>query len=551
MKHSVIKQLLLCFVFIGIVFHSCKEAKKKTDLLIYNATVYTVDSSFRVIDAFVVHDGLIIETGSADELNQKYIFDEVIDLAGKVIIPGFSDGHCHFYGYAGNISRYIDLSGTNSFDEVIERIKSGRIPKAEWILGRGWDQNNWEDKDLPDNKLLDSIFPDVPILLIRIDGHAVLASSKALQIGGFNANTRIEGGIVQVSAGNCTGILLDKAADSLRNVVPKPSDEQMTHALLEAQKELFGYGLTSVCDAGLKKDEIELIDSLHKTGLLKLRVNVLMECKADEIGTPGYSLSNDSLLNVFGYKLYADGALGSRGAKLLEPYSDDSGNNGIATISDEELKLYAQKVFDYGGQLCVHAIGDSANRLVLRAYASVLNGKNDRRWRVEHAQVIHPDDFNYFKDYSIIPSVQTVHAVSDCGWAENRLGSERIKTSYAYRQLINENGWLINGTDFPVESPSPLINFYAANVRKSIAGFPENGFQLKDSLSRIEALKSLTIWPAKGCFADNYCGSIEAGKVADFVVLSEDPMSCNTQSILKINILQVFVSGEEVFCNSK
>jgi predicted amidohydrolase YtcJ len=395
---------------------------------------------------------------------------------------------------------------------------------------------------------LDKLFPDRPVVLTRIDGHAVIANSEALRRAGITAETKIPGGEIILANGKPTGVLVDNALELITAVIPQPDKVQKNLALLEAQQQCFAVGLTTVTDAGLSLENILLIDSLQKQGQLQMKVYAMMDPTQENFDYffPKGIYHTDKL-TVSSVKLYVDGALGSRGALLLKPYSDDPGNSGLQLHPDSYFNEICEKAFNAGFQVNTHAIGDSGNRLMLETYASFLKGKNDRRWRVEHAQIVEPSDLHYFGDYSIIPSVQSTHCTSDMYWAGDRLGSERIKTAYAYEDLLKQNGWLINGTDFPIENISPILTFYAAVVRKDLSGWPENGFQTENALSRKDALRSITIWPAKGSFDEKAKGSIEVGKAADFVILDKDLMKIAGEEIPTVAVKSTFVDGVEVF----
>lgn len=528
---------------------SCLSCKKQADLIVLDATVYTVDNESNTRQAFAVKDGKFLSVGSNEEICQRYKAPKTIMASGQFIYPGFMDGHCHFTGYGENAIRYANLYGCQSFDEVIERLKThDSLYHSEWLLGRGWDQNRWETAEFPDNEKLAEVFPDRKIVLTRIDGHAVLASKEVLETIHLDENSMVEGGLVMVKDGKCTGILLDNAADMARNAIPSMSHEQQVQALLKAQEDCFAAGLTSVTDAGLGISPIHLIDSLQQCGILKMHVNAMInpdDETMDHFMQQG-PIVND-MLSIRSVKIYADGALGSRGAKLLEPYSDAPETSGLMVNDDDYYHHVCQKAKTSGFQVCCHAIGDGGVRHLLQVYASYLEGTNDLRWRMEHSQVVHPDDFHLFQQYSIIPSIQSTHCTSDMQWAIDRLGQERIKTAYAQQQLLQQNGWIINGTDFPIEHIYPLYTFYAAVARKDLEGHPAQGFQNENALSREEALRSITIWVAKGGFMEDKKGSIEIGKDADFVLLDKDLLHCDENDILQAKIRATFIGGEAVF----
>jgi predicted amidohydrolase YtcJ len=539
--------LLILFIFITMSVIS--QTKQKADLILHNGNVYTIDNKFSKVSAFAVKDGRFIAVGDEKDILDNFESEEIIDAQGQFVFPGFNDGHSHFLGYGIWTILYANLVGSASMKDVVDILKRyDKEHNPEWLLGRGWDQNDWKNTDFPDNTLLNKVFPDKPVLLTRIDGHAVLANDKALKIAGINLETKIEGGDIIVKNGKLTGILVDNAADVIKNAVPPFTRQQKEKALTDAQKNCFAAGLTTVTDAGLDKADILLIDSLQQTGKLKIRVYAMMN-PTDENFEYFYSQKpwHKDRLTVCAVKLYADGALGSRGALLLEEYNDDPDNYGLQLNNVNYYNEMCSKAYKAGFQVNTHAIGDSANRMMLKIYSKYLKTKNDRRWRIEHAQIVAKDDLHYFGDYSIIPSIQATHCTSDMYWAEKRLGSERIKTAYAYKDLLKQNGWLINGTDFPIEDISPLKTFYASVTRKDKKGWPKEGFLFENALSREEALKSITIWAAKGSFDDKQKGTIEVGKVADFVILDNDLITVRENKMQKVSVLATFLNGEKVY----
>jgi hypothetical protein len=522
---------------------------EKADLIIKNAKIYTVDSTFSKAEAMVVKAGKILAIGTEDKILSHFESDNIIDLEGKPVFPGFIDAHCHFYGYGLGLLQRADLTGTNSFDEVLEILKKHHDAFSSfWIEGRGWDQNDWEIKEFPDKAKLDILFPDNPVLLTRIDGHAAIANAKALQIAGIVNNTVVEGGNIIQKNGQPTGVLIDNAIDLVSKKIPKPDVQQISKALITAEKRCFEVGLTGVHDAGLDANIVGIIDSLQKTGQLKMNIYAMLSPTKKNFSTyVSKGPYKTDKLNVRSIKLYADGALGSRGAKMLEDYSDDPGNAGLVLTSPDSIRRFCQEALENNYQVCTHAIGDSANRMMLTIYGEFLKGSNDKRWRIEHDQVVADGDFDLFGKFSIVPSVQPTHATSDMYWAADRVGAERIKGAYAYKRLLSQNGWLPLGTDFPIENINPLYTFYAATERKDLKGFPEEGFQTENALNREEALKGMTIWAAKAAFDENLRGSLEPGKVADFVVLEKDIMTIPGSETPEVKIRMTFVDGKMVF----
>ncbi|MCF8370176.1 MAG: amidohydrolase [Bacteroidales bacterium] len=540
---------LISLLAIFALFNSCSPIMKKADLILINAKVYTVDSAFTMCEALAVKDGKIIKTGSTEDIQKEFTSEKIIDAGGKVVYPGFYDAHCHFYGYGTNVQSRADLRGTKSFDEVIERVVAhNQKYLPEWLQGRGWDQNDWPEKEFPDKEKLDELFPNKPVLLLRIDGHAALANSKALELAGLDITSQIEGGEYVQKDGQLTGLLIDNGIDIVRELIPEASKEEIAEALLISQDSCLKHGLTSVGDAGIDKNVVVTIEELQNQGKLKMRVYAMLspnEENIDHFVKNGVYVTDK--LSVRSIKLYADGALGSRGAKMIEPYSDDPGNTGLLLHEPAYYDSLCQLAYENGYQANIHAIGDAGVRMSLELYGKFLKGENDLRWRIEHAQVVHPDDFQLFKRYSIVPSVQATHATSDMYWAGDRLGEERVKFAYAYKLLLDQNGWLPNGTDFPIEKINPLLTYYAAVFRKDLNNWPDGGFQPENALSPEEALRSITIWPAKAAFEEQVKGSIETGKFADFVIFEKDFLTTNAKNISLKAPTSVYIAGEKVF----
>ncbi len=528
-----------------IVLSSCKT-KQQADLIVTNAIVYTVNNNFDMARSFAIKDGKFMAVGTEAEISEKFESSNTIDAKGQTIVPGFIDAHCHFVGLGFN-SQQVDLVGTMSFDEVVNKIVAfSKANNTKFIMGRGWDQNDWEVKEFPDNALLNTLFPETPIVITRIDGHAVLCNQAALDLGKVTIESKIDGGEVVIKNGELTGILIDNAESLVMNYWPKATRNDLVSAIIKAQEICFENGLTTVDDAGLGIEAIELIDSLQNSGNLKMRVYAMVSGSSENLD---YYLNKGVIktdkLNVRSFKLYADGALGSRGALLRSPYSDKPNHFGLLLTDLETFNIYAKRIANSEYQMNTHAIGDSANHAVLNIYKNVLEGKKDRRWRIEHAQVISPEDFGLFDD--IIPSVQPTHATSDMYWAEDRLGHERIKGAYAFKDLLNNYGKVALGTDFPVEYVSPFYTFYAAVSRQDLKGYPKEGFQMENALTREETLKGMTIWAAYSNFEEQEKGSIEVGKFADFIILDKNIMEAPANEIPNIKVVNTFIDGQSVY----
>lgn len=541
MKHITLFSVLV------LTFLSCSQ-KEQVDLIITNGNIYTVDEAFSKADAFAVKDGKFIATGTTEEITKAYTASKTIDADGQTILPGLIDGHCHFYGLGQNL-QVVDLVGTASYDEVLERVAAfaRANPSKTFVRGRGWDQNDWEVKEFPTKERLDELFPNIPVALERVDGHAYLVNKKALDMANITAETQVSGGEIVKIHGKITGVLVDRPQEMIDAVMPQASKDQNINSLMGAQEVCFSYGLTTVNDAGLDKEIIELIDSLQTAGDLQMRVYAMISNKPknlDHYLTTG-KLKTD-YLNVRSVKVYGDGALGSRGAALREEYSDKEGHFGAMITPADEMNALAKRIVKAGYQMNTHAIGDSANVVALRAYKEALKATDDPRWKIEHAQVVSAQDFDYFGD-KILPSVQPTHATSDMYWAEDRVGAKRIKGAYAYKDLLNKSGKVILGTDFPVEQVNPFYTFYAAVARKDLKQYPEGGYQMENALTREETLRGMTIWAAYSNFEEDEKGSIEPGKFADFVILPKDIMTIPEDEIPTMYVNDTYVGGKRVY----
>jgi len=536
--------LILFNLIFFIHFEISAQMKDKADLIIMNAKIYTVNKIFMVGDACAIKDGKFTAIGTNSDILAKFSAGKVIDAAGKPVYPGFIDAHCHFYGYALSLQQ-VDLTGLRSFEEVLAILNDkSRDILGEWLVGRGWDHNKWPGKRFPDRSILDKQFPGRPVVLIRVDGHVVLANGEALKRAGIGLINSFQPGEVETENGALTGILSENAADRMRNAIPVPDNIILAELIRKAQQNCIAVGLTGVSDAGLEFNQVQIIDSLQKNGTLKMHVYGMLapsEKNLENFVKKGKYITNG--LTIRSIKLYSDGSLGSRTALLKRPYSDDQGKTGILTNPEDSIIKICQVAYTHGYQVNTHAIGDSAVRIVLDIYSEFLKENNDLRWRIEHSQVVDPVDMPLFGKYCIIPSIQSTHATSDMYWAGDRLGSRRIKWAYAYKDLLDQNGWLPNGTDFPIESINPILTFYAAVARKDLKGWPDHGFQAENALSREEALRSITIWAAKANFDENIMGSIEVGKRADFIILDKDIMTVPEKEIATAKVSKLFIEG--------
>lgn len=531
----------LIYIILFVALFSC-NTKKNVDYIIYSEKIYTAtDTAYQAI---AISDGKILDMGANSEIEKVYSSDSIIDARLAFVYPGFIDAHCHFSAY-GLTSYQCDLTGTKSFEEVLKKlVEYKKTNTLDWVYGRGWDQNDWDQKNYPDNTELNQLFPDKPVVLKRIDGHAALCNSKALDIAGIDINTSISGGIIEKKNGKLTGILIDNAVDPVEKIIGNLPEDLAIKYLKNIEQKCYALGLTGVVECGVKSDIIELLKKLYNRDNLSIRLAVQLSSDSETLAK--YLKKGpfkEGCLTVKGIKIYADGALGSRGACLLEPYNDLQDHYGLILTKQEEIKKIAFEGYKYGWQVCTHAIGDSANRMVLKTYAELLKTKNDKRWRIEHAQVVNYNDYMYFSDYSIIPSVQPTHAISDMPWAIDRLGKKRLPQAYAYKKLLQQNGWELLGTDFPVEEINPLATFYTAVARKDKNGNPKGGYMKENTLTREEALKGMTIWAAKGSFLEKETGSIEVGKDADIVILDRDIITIPEREVLGTKVLYTISKG--------
>ncbi len=538
---------LLSSFAIVLLFSACVH--QRVDLIVHHAQIYTVNNEFSTAEAMAIQDGKIVAVGTNDDILKEYQSDSIVNANDAIIYPGFIDAHAHFLGYGQSLYA-VDLMFVPSWQEAIERVKAFAVkhPGKGWIRGRGWDQNRFPGKQFPTNAELNLLFPDRPVILERVDGHASIANDVALHLAGVKAGQTIEGGQFTMQAGKLTGLLIDNAVGVVEKQVPSATQEDYKDWLTAAQENCFATGLTTITDCGLSPEEVDRIDALQKSNDLKMRLYVMLSDKPSTY-TSNYFTDGgyvtDKLI-VKGIKVYGDGALGSRGACLLQPYSDKAGWPGFLLSSPAHFDLLAAKFITTDFQMCTHAIGDSANRIILNIYAKYLKGKNDKRWRIEHAQIMNPADFHLFGDNNIVPSVQPTHATSDMYWAAERLGAERLKGGYAFKQLLEQNNWLPLGTDFPVEEINPFKTFLAAVARQDAKGFPAGGFQMENALTREQTIRGMTIWAAKANRMEKQVGSIEVGKKADFILLDKDLMKVPSDSILQVKVLKTYLNGERV-----
>ena len=522
--------------------------------IVSNGNIYTVDTSLPQTEAFAFENGTILAVGTLESLKQTYADAAQIDLDGATVIPGFIDAHGHLLGLGQSLLS-VDLVASTDKEDILQRLKefAADLPKDQWLVGRGWDQNDWPVKELPSHKDLDTAFPDRPVWLERIDGHAGWANGVTLALveKDLTGDWQLEGGeIVRDSEGNATGVFIDNAAYLIDSIVPPATPEQLEEALSRAMAKTASVGLTAMHDAGTSKQVWDLLRGLRSRNRLTVRVYAMADGASDMLDHlchGGAIIDPEAMLTARAVKLYSDGALGSRGAALLAPYSDAENQTGLLVTPQKTLTEYAKRAADCGLQVNIHAIGDRGNRVTLDALAGTTNKSNPGRHRVEHAQVIEKSDFIRFKQLELIASVQPTHATSDMYWAEDRVGAERIQGAYAWQTFIDLDIPLALGSDFPVERPEPLPGFYAAISRQDAKAWPDGGWYPAQRLSREQALYGFTKGAAYAAFQEDQLGSIEVGKKADFVILSKDIMTVPVDQILSTEVLATYINGNAVF----
>jgi hypothetical protein len=527
------------------------------DLIVTNARIYTVDESRPVVEAFAVRGDRVAFVGDLrGALTLKGPQTRVLDLGGRTVIPGMVDAHGHVSGL-GSALAIVDLTGASSYDEIIARVaaKAKTVAPGVWVTGRGWDQNRWADTRFPSHEKLSAAVPNNPVLLERVDGHANLANKKAMEAAGVTAATKdpVGGRIEHLADGSPSGVFVDNAQPITQRVVPAPSHEELKREVMNAIAETQRWGLTGVHDAGEPQDVLDIYEELGKAGAINSRIYAMIGDDSAAIAKaftrgPQSALYGGTLW-IRSIKLYADGAMGSRGAALLEPYSDDPGNIGLLKSTPAHLQDVATRALRNGFQVCTHAIGDRGNRVALDAYEGALAAvpTADHRFRIEHAQNLHYADIPRFAKLGVIPSMQASHQTSDMYWVGTRLGVSRLPGAYAWRSLLNTGIVIPNGSDFPVERVNPLISFHAAISRQDANNWPPGGWYPEQRMTRDEALKAMTIWPAFAAFQEHDLGSLAPGKYADFVVLDQDIMRAPVETILATHVLSTWVGGKMVY----
>jgi predicted amidohydrolase YtcJ len=527
------------------------------DLIVTNARIYTVDDGHPFVSALAVRDGKVQFVGSVREaMLLRGPATRVLDAEARTVIPGMVDAHAHLFGL-GEFLRSIDLTDTRSFDEIVARVgaRVKEVPSGRWVIGRGWDQNKWGDTRFPTHEALSRVSPNNPVVLTRIDGHALLANTATMRAAGVTAATKDPAGgrIERGANGEPTGVFVDNAMGLIDRVIPAMSHDEMRTAALAAVKESNRWGLVGLHDPGEPREVLDVFEELAKAGTFSLRVYAMIS--DDSAAIEHYfqrgpqSALYDAHLWIRAIKLYADGALGSRGAALLDPYTDDPKNSGLLKSTPEHLRDVSTRALQHGFQVATHAIGDRGNRVALDAYEAALKAVPtvDHRFRIEHVQVLDHADLPRFAQLGVIPSMQAVHQASDMYWAPTRLGYARTFGAYAWRSLLNTGVIIPNGSDFPVERVNPLFSFHAAVSRQDDNSWPPGGWFPEQKMTREEALKSMTIWPAYAAFQEQTMGSLTPGKFADFVILDRDIMTIPDSEILGTNVLATYIGGRVVY----
>jgi predicted amidohydrolase YtcJ len=537
--------ILLC---LGLLAAGAAEAQP-ADLIIANARIHTLDDTLPVASRMAVRGGRVVAVDSGvDGLEGPGT--KKIDVRGATVVPGFIDSHGHMQGL-GDMLESFDLREVRSVEEVaaIVRKAAASRAKGEWIQGRAWDQTNWGGV-FPTEQALSAAAPDNPVYLTRVDGHAGWANRRAIEIAGVTKGTPDPPGgrIVRGKDGQPTGIFVDRAQGLIARKIPPATQEQVRRRLELASKECARVGLTTVHDAGIPAIVLDAYRELLRENRLPVRVYAMIGGDGDlwrQYLKRGPETGDR--LTVRTIKLVADGAMGSRGAAFFQAYSDDPGNNGLLILSRETIERLAREAYEHGFQVATHAIGDLANRTVLDAYAAVLKGRNDRRWRIEHAQVVSLPDFRLFVENSVIASVQATHATSDMRWVEQRIGPDRVAGAYAWQRFLKAGVHMPNGSDFPVESPNPLLGMYAAITRQDRNGNPPGGWMPEQRLTPEQALRSFTVEGAYAAFEEDRKGRLAPGMMADFVVLSDDILQGDPARILKARVKMTVVGGNVVY----
>ncbi len=548
--------LILSLLVVATITYVLMTSRTNIDMILTNGIVYTLDDNNHMTEAVAISGDRIVGLGSTADILDKYRADTVIDLKGKSVYPGFIDGHAHILGEGGRLQN-LDLVGTKSAEQIAGMVKErvNNTKAGEWIVGRGWDQNDWHEMKFPTAQVLDSVSPWNPVLLRRVDGHAAWTNSAAMKLASLTETTEdpTGGKIIRNANGRPTGVFIDNAIDLVSKAIPSLTEEEIGERLKLALDECASFGLTEVHDMGVGLDVIRHYKRLIDAGKCPIRIYGAIDYGGEtwkyylEHG-PENSYGGD-FLAIRAVKMYMDGALGSRGAAMVEEYSDDPGNRGLTMMRGEEMDSACRDALTKGFQVCTHAIGDRANNITLSAYERILKNitAESPRWRVEHAQILLPEDIGRFKKLGVLPSMQPTHATSDMEWVEARVGPERAKGAYAWRSILETGSIISGGSDFPVEFVNPLLGIYAAITRQDRNGTPPQGWYAEQKMTRKEALRAFTQWPAYAAFQEKEKGTLEIGKWADLTILSKDIMKIPPGEILTTDVEMTIVGGRVVY----
>jgi predicted amidohydrolase YtcJ len=539
---------IIQFTWLTLIFFSANQTLFAQQETIYTAKrIYVGDTAMAVIESMVCDNDKIVFTGPKDLAVALYPKAKLVDFKNQYIYPGFIDAHCHFLAWCKGLKE-ADLVGTKSEKAIIKRLqKFAKTTKRSWIVGRGWDQNDWKNKSYPTLEALDKAFPNTPVFLKRIDGHAAWINTAAVMALKLDVNQKVSGGEFIFSNGKFTGILIDNAVDLVSGAVPPLPEAELNAAVTDGANKCYATGLTTLDEAGLTNTEIKYLTQLQQQGKLNLRIYAMLSASPQSFAyITENGMYNDGMMHVGAVKFYLDGALGSRGALLKKDYCDRLGHKGLLLNNLREFENYCFFLSQKSWQVCVHAIGDSANALALQTFGRLRNQNEGLRWRIEHAQIVDPKDFKLFGKYGVVPSVQPTHATSDAPWVPTRLCENRMEGAYNYAELCKQAGIVALGTDFPVEDISPIKTFYSAVTRKDVSGNIKTPFQPEGALTRKQALLGMTLWAAYANREENDKGSLEPNKFADFVVLDTDLMTAPENALKKTKIKYTIIGGKMV-----
>lgn len=536
---------IVSLFFILSILNSCFKGEE-VDIVIHNAKIHTMNQEGSIEEAIAIKNGEIIAVGSEREILNRFRADQFINAQKKDVIPGFHDGHGHIMSYAKQ-KLAANLYGASSYYDMLLRLEEFLEKQpSDFLIGRGWDQSLWEDQSMPNNKLLNERFPNIPVALTRVDGHSMLINDVLLKLSGLDTIKEIPGGEVVIKDGDPTGLILDNAIDIITKMIPKPSKEDLIEKIKEVEGELLSYGITHVHEAGVYEGDRDLLIEMYRDNELKVNTYLMLFPSEDnKLFIQKNGRFKEGNLSIRSIKILLDGALGSHGACMLDPYSDNPHSHGLRLISDSMLHDVAIFARNNDYQLNAHCIGDSANRTMLKKASEIIADQSDHRWRIEHAQVVKMNDMSLFSESGVIPSIQPTHATSDYRWAKDHIGEDRLKGAYAYKTLLETTGITIIGTDFPIEDIDPFATIHAAVQRKNTDNEPMEGFLKEEALTLAETLKGMTLWSAYGCFEEANVGSLEKGKKANLAILDYPLVS---QSFFQHNYaFMTLIDGKVVY----